>query len=43
VRERMTNQGFVAAPTTPEEYDRILRAQIETLSKVVREAGLRAR
>ncbi len=43
VRERMVNLGFVAAPTTPEEYDRILRTQIETLSKVVRDAGLRAR
>ena len=41
VSERMLNQGFVSAPTTPEEYDRILRAQIETLSKVVRDAGLR--
>ena len=39
----MLNQGFVAAPTTPQEYDRILRAQIETLSRVVRDAGLRPR
>jgi tripartite-type tricarboxylate transporter receptor subunit TctC len=43
IRERMVSQGFVAAPTTPEEYDRIVRAQIATLSKVVREAGLRTR
>jgi hypothetical protein len=35
--------GFQLAPTTPEEHDRILRAQIETLSKVVRLAGLRAK
>lgn len=41
IRERMLIQGFISAPTTPEEYDRILRAQIETLSKVVRDAGLR--
>lgn len=41
IRERMLSQGFVPAPTTPEEYDRILRAQIATLSKVVRDAGLR--
>lgn len=41
IRERMLSQGFVAAPTTPEEFDRILHAQIETQSKVVREAGLR--
>jgi tripartite-type tricarboxylate transporter receptor subunit TctC len=41
IRERMLSQGFVAAPTTPEEFDRIVRAQIEMLSKIVREAGLR--
>ena len=34
--------GFVPAPTTPEEYDKILRDQIETLSKVAKDAGLRA-
>jgi hypothetical protein len=28
-------------PTTPEEMDRILRADIETFSEVVRLAGLR--
>ena len=31
----------VARLTAPEEFDDILRAQIETLSKVVRDAGLR--
>jgi tripartite-type tricarboxylate transporter receptor subunit TctC len=43
IKERMLAQGFIAAPTTPEEYDKILRGQIETLSRVVREAGLRTR
>jgi hypothetical protein len=30
------------AGTTPEEHDRILRAQIEAFSRVVKLAGLRA-
>jgi tripartite-type tricarboxylate transporter receptor subunit TctC len=40
VRERMLAMGFVPAPSTPEEYDQILRAQIEALSRVAREVGL---
>lgn len=42
VKERLQAIGFVPAPTTPEEYDKILRDQIETLSKVAKDAGLRA-
>jgi tripartite-type tricarboxylate transporter receptor subunit TctC len=41
VKERLQGMGYVTAPTTPEEFDSILRGQIETLAKVVREAGLR--
>jgi tripartite-type tricarboxylate transporter receptor subunit TctC len=41
VKERLQGIGFVAAPSTPEECDKILRAQIETLSKLVSDAGLR--
>ncbi len=41
VKERLQGMGYVPAPTTPEEFDNILRAQIETLSKVVRDVGLR--
>jgi tripartite-type tricarboxylate transporter receptor subunit TctC len=42
VKERMQAMGFVPAPTTPEEFDRILRNLIATFSKVVVAAGLRA-
>lgn len=42
VKERMQAMGFVPAPSTPEEHDRILRAQIESFSRVVKLAGLRA-
>ena len=41
VKERLTALGFHPEPSTPEEYDKIVRGQIETLSKVVRDAGLR--
>lgn len=41
VKERLDSIGFVRAPSTPEECDKILRAQIETLSKLVSDAGLR--
>jgi tripartite-type tricarboxylate transporter receptor subunit TctC len=43
VRERLQGMGFVPAPTTPEEHDRILRAQIATFSKVAMAVGLKAR
>jgi tripartite-type tricarboxylate transporter receptor subunit TctC len=42
IREKMQSIGYVAAPSTPEECDRIVRAQIESLTKMVKLAGLRA-
>lgn len=42
VKDRMQAIGFEPAPTTLEEYDRILRHLVETFSKVARVAGLRA-
>jgi tripartite-type tricarboxylate transporter receptor subunit TctC len=41
VRERMQAISFVATPSTPDECMSTLRGQIETLSKVVADAGLR--
>ena len=41
IKEQVKNFDFVSAPTTPEEHDRILRADIATFTKVVRDAGLR--
>jgi tripartite-type tricarboxylate transporter receptor subunit TctC len=41
MKERLQGMGYFSAPSTPEEFDNILRAQIDTLSKVVRDAGLR--
>lgn len=41
VKERLKNFDFMPAPTSPEEHDRIIRADIATFTGVVRLAGLR--
>jgi tripartite-type tricarboxylate transporter receptor subunit TctC len=41
VNERMLAMGFAPASSTPEECDRALREQIASLTKLVRDAGLR--
>ena len=41
IKEKFQNVDFHAAPSSPEEHDRILRADIETFKGVVRLAGLR--
>lgn len=43
VKERMQAIAFEPAPTTPEEYDRIIRNQIEIFTKVAKAAGLIAK
>ena len=43
IKERLHNFDFVSATTTPEEHDRIVRADIETFSNVVRLAGMVAK
>ena len=43
VKERLKNYDYLLAPTTPEELDKILRADIATFSEVVTLAGLRPR
>lgn len=40
VKRQMENMSFEPAPTTPEEYDRILRGLIRTFSRVAKEAGM---
>jgi len=41
VKERLQGIAYVRAPGTPEECNKILRAQIEMLSRLVADAGLR--
>jgi tripartite-type tricarboxylate transporter receptor subunit TctC len=43
VKERLQGFGFIPAPTTPEEFDRIVRADIETFTKVAKLVGLRSK
>ena len=42
IKERFQPMGFAPAPTTPEEQDKVLRADIETFTRVAKLAGLRA-
>src|SRR5690349_6371268 len=43
VKDRMQAIAFEPAPTTPEEYDRIIRTQMEIFTKVGKSAGLIAK
>ena len=43
MKERMQLIGYVSAPGGPDEYSKILRAQIETMGRLVRDAGLRGK
>jgi tripartite-type tricarboxylate transporter receptor subunit TctC len=43
VKERLNGHAFYIAPTLPEETDRMLRNDIAVFSRVVFEAGLRAK
>jgi tripartite-type tricarboxylate transporter receptor subunit TctC len=40
VKERMYAISFDPAPTTPEEYDKIVRQQLETFSRVAKAIGM---
>jgi tripartite-type tricarboxylate transporter receptor subunit TctC len=40
-RERLQNMGFNVAPTTPEEHDKNLRADLNVFSRIVTEVGLK--
>jgi tripartite-type tricarboxylate transporter receptor subunit TctC len=41
IKERFDNLGFNIAPTTPEEHEKNLRADIEAFTRVGRQIGLR--
>lgn len=42
VKKQMEIIDFIPAPTTPEEYDKLLRAQLVLFDEVARAAGLKA-
>ena len=41
VRERFATRGAVPKPSSPEEFERFVRAEIEKLGRIVRAAGVR--
>ena len=43
MKERMQAIGFVGTPGGPDEYNKILRGQIEAMAKLVRDAGLKGK
>jgi tripartite-type tricarboxylate transporter receptor subunit TctC len=43
VKERLNAMGFVPAPSTPEEFDRAVRADIATFTRVAKLAGMIAK
>jgi tripartite-type tricarboxylate transporter receptor subunit TctC len=43
IKARLPALGLVAATTTPEEYDRIVREQIKIISETARDMGLKAK
>lgn len=42
IKERLQAMSFFPAPTTPEEFDKIVRADIATFTRVAKLVGLRA-
>lgn len=43
IKERLHAMGVMSSHSTPDEYDKFLRVQIEMLSKLVVDAGLKAK
>ena len=40
VKDKLQAMGFITAPTTPEEFDKIVRADIATFRKIGKQVGL---
>jgi tripartite-type tricarboxylate transporter receptor subunit TctC len=41
IKERMLTQGATPAPSTPEEFDRYIRSEVNRFAKVLIAAGAR--
>ena len=41
MKERISGRGSVPKPSTPEEFDAFVRAEVEKVSKVIRDGGIR--
>src|SRR5207253_351863 len=42
VRERLAVRGAVPKPSTPDEFDRFVRTDIDKLARIVKAAGVKA-
>ena len=43
VKKQMETINFIPAPTTPEEFDKIIHSQLVIFDRVARQAGLKAK
>jgi tripartite-type tricarboxylate transporter receptor subunit TctC len=41
IKERISTRGSVPKPSTPEEFDAFVRAEVEKVSKVIRDGGIK--
>jgi tripartite-type tricarboxylate transporter receptor subunit TctC len=41
IRERLATRGSVPKPSTPEEFDRFVRAEVSRIGKAIRDGGIR--
>ena len=41
IREKFAARGVVAKPSTPEEFDRFVRAEVEKITKVMKTGGVK--
>jgi tripartite-type tricarboxylate transporter receptor subunit TctC len=42
ISEQLRTQGLVHRPSTPQEFDRLVRSEVEALRKVIQVAGIKA-
>jgi tripartite-type tricarboxylate transporter receptor subunit TctC len=41
IRERLAIRGSVAKPSTPEEFDKFVRAEVEKITRVIKAGGIK--
>jgi hypothetical protein len=41
IGEQLAKQGFVHRPNTPEDFERMVRAQVDELGKVIKLAAIK--
>ena len=41
IREKFAGRGVVAKPSTPEEFDKFVRTEVEKITKVMKAGGVK--